>query len=148
MKLAPDQMPLAAAADHLAQALASCRRVVVLSGAGLSTASGIGDYRDAQGVYKRPPPITISRFLASHGARQRYWARSLFGWPSFNAALPNAGHRALAELQRACRNRDGSNFSVITQNVDELHQDAGHVNSWTRTSQGSTCRPASVVGGS
>lgn len=100
--------------------------MLVLSGAGLSTASGIGDYRDAQGVYKRPPPITISRFLGSHAARQRYWARSLFGWPAFNAAQPNAGHRALARLQEACQNRGEPGFAVITQNVDELHQSAGH----------------------
>lgn len=94
--------------------------LLVIAGAGLSTASGIGDYRDREGAYKRPPPVTVQAFLGSHAARQRYWARSLYGWPSFAAARPNAAHHALAALEA-----EGWLSSVITQNVDGLHQAAG-----------------------
>lgn len=108
-------------AAELACGLAGTRgRLLVLAGAGLSTASGIGDYRDASGAYKRPPPVTVQTFMASHGARQRYWARSLFGWPSFAAARPNRAHRALAALEAA-----GWLAGTITQNVDGLQQEAG-----------------------
>lgn len=111
------------AAAELARALAASRgQLLVLAGAGLSTASGIGDYRDADGAYKRPPPVTVQTFMASHGARQRYWARSLFGWPSFEAARPNRAHQALAALESA-----GWLTGTITQNVDGLQQAAGAV---------------------
>ncbi len=79
--------------------IASHPKLLVLSGAGLSTESGIGDYRDSEGVYKRRPPMTISEFVGSNAARQRYWARSLFGWPPFAAARPNPGHYSLSSLQ-------------------------------------------------
>ncbi|MFK7914347.1 MAG: NAD-dependent protein deacetylase [Pseudomonadales bacterium] len=95
--------------------------LLLLTGAGVSTASGIGDYRDNDGQYKRPPPVTIAQFLANHQSRQRYWARSLFGWPAFSAAQPNAAHSALAQLQT-----QGYADHLVTQNVDGLHQRAGH----------------------
>jgi NAD-dependent SIR2 family protein deacetylase len=95
--------------------------LLVLTGAGLSTASGIGDYRDESGAWKRRPPVELRDFLHSDHARRRYWSRSLFGWPHFAAAQPNAGHTALARLDRA-----GRLAGAITQNVDGLHSRAGH----------------------
>lgn len=108
------------AAGKLAEWCRGRRRLVVLSGAGCSTESGIPDYRDAAGGWKRRPPVQIRDFLASPLARQRYWARSLAGWPQFSAARPNGAHRALAQLEAAGRLRH-----LITQNVDGLHQKAG-----------------------
>ncbi len=105
----------------LAEAIERCEgALVAVTGAGLSTASGIGDYRDRDGNYKRPPPVTIAAFKASHAARQRYWARSLYGWPAFAAARPNRAHAALAVLEQT-----GLLTHTITQNVDGLHQAAG-----------------------
>lgn len=109
-----------AAADALARALAPARRVVALTGAGVSTASGIPDYRDERGAWKRRPPVVLADFLAHDATRRRYWARSLVGWPAFDAAAPNAAHAALARLEAA-----GVVADVITQNVDGLHQRAG-----------------------
>ncbi|MEV7543928.1 NAD-dependent protein deacetylase [Streptomyces sp. NPDC089915] len=94
--------------------------VLVLSGAGLSTESGIPDYRGEGGSLSRHTPMTYQDFTASAGARQRYWARGHLGWRSFGRALPNAGHRAVAAF-----GRHGLLSGVITQNVDGLHQAAG-----------------------
>lgn len=95
-------------------------RLFVLTGAGLSTASGIPDYRDADGQWKRPPPVMLKDFLDSPAVRQRYWARSMLGWPQMAAAAPNAGHAAMAALQAA-----GKVERLVTQNVDGLHRRAG-----------------------
>ncbi|TQR85429.1 NAD-dependent deacetylase [Mycobacterium hodleri] len=94
------------------------RRLAVLTGAGLSTDSGIPDYRGPDS----PPsnPMTIRQFTSDPAFRQRYWARNHVGWRHMHATLPNAGHRALAALERA-----GVVTSVITQNVDLLHTKAG-----------------------
>jgi NAD-dependent SIR2 family protein deacetylase len=94
--------------------------VVVLSGAGLSTESGIPDYRGESGRSRRAEPMTYQTFIGSPAARRRYWARSHLGWRHIAGALPNAGHRAVAELQRR-----GLIAGIITQNVDGLHQAAG-----------------------
>ncbi|MFD8146807.1 NAD-dependent protein deacetylase [Streptomyces sp. NPDC059708] len=94
--------------------------VLVLSGAGLSTESGIPDYRGEGGSLSRHTPMTYQDFTASAGARQRYWARGHLGWRTFGRALPNAGHRAVAAF-----GRHGMLSGVITQNVDGLHQAAG-----------------------
>ncbi|MFF1508497.1 NAD-dependent protein deacetylase [Streptomyces sp. NPDC058326] len=94
--------------------------VLVLSGAGLSTESGIPDYRGAGGSLTRHTPMTYQEFTADAGARRRYWARSHLGWRTFGRARPNAGHRAVAAL-----GRHGLLSGVITQNVDGLHQAAG-----------------------
>ncbi|NEK57714.1 NAD-dependent protein deacetylase [Geodermatophilus sabuli] len=94
--------------------------VVVLSGAGLSTDSGIPDYRGATGSLRRHTPMTYQTFLRDPRGRHRYWARSFVGWRQIRAARPNAGHRAVAELQQA-----GLVTGVVTQNVDGLHQAAG-----------------------
>jgi NAD-dependent SIR2 family protein deacetylase len=94
--------------------------VVVLSGAGLSTDSGIPDYRGATGSLRRHTPMTYQTFTRDPRGRHRYWARSFVGWPQIRDARPNAGHAAVADLQRA-----GLLAGVITQNVDGLHQAAG-----------------------
>ncbi|HET7622145.1 MAG TPA: NAD-dependent protein deacetylase [Gemmatimonadaceae bacterium] len=93
--------------------------VVVLSGAGISTESGIPDYRGPEGK-QRVTPMMYQEFVGAAANRQRYWARSFVGWRRFAAAEPNAGHYAVAELQHA-----GLLNAIITQNVDGLHQRAG-----------------------
>lgn len=92
----------------------------VLTGAGLSTGSGIPAYRDRQGQWQHPRPVLHQDFMRSHAVRQRYWARSYVGWPRMGQAAPNPGHGALAGL--AAR---GHVSQLITQNVDGLHQKAG-----------------------
>ncbi|MCG8969521.1 MULTISPECIES: NAD-dependent protein deacetylase [Streptomyces] len=94
--------------------------VLVLSGAGISTESGIPDYRGEGGSLSRHTPMTYQDFTGSARARRRYWARSHLGWRTFGRALPNAGHRAVAAF-----GRHGLLSGVITQNVDGLHQAAG-----------------------
>src|SRR6478752_4746327 len=100
--------------DRAAELLAS-RRFAVLTGAGVSTDSGIPDYR-GEGAPKRTP-MTFQQFLADDGFRKRYWAGSHLGYRRFKAARPNDGHRALARLEAT-----GGANGVITQNVDGLHK--------------------------
>ncbi|WP_099047589.1 NAD-dependent protein deacetylase [Cupriavidus pauculus] len=95
-------------------------RLFVLTGAGISTDSGIPGYRDEQGRWQRSAPMTISAFMSGHAARQRYWARSMVGWPVAAAAQPNVSHRVVARLGDA-----GRVSALVTQNVDGLHQRAG-----------------------
>jgi NAD-dependent SIR2 family protein deacetylase len=104
----------------LPQFVAAHRRLFVLTGAGCSTDSGIPDYRDANGGWKRPQPVTYQAFVGDVATRQRYWARSLVGWRRFGRAEPNAAHHALARLER-----QGKLTLLLTQNVDRLHQAAG-----------------------
>ena len=94
--------------------------VLILSGAGLSTESGIPDYRGPTGLARRATPMTYQTFTGSAEARRRYWARSYLGWRHMARAAPNHGHRAVAELGRL-----GLLAGIITQNVDGLHQAAG-----------------------
>ncbi|GIE92861.1 NAD-dependent protein deacetylase [Paractinoplanes rishiriensis] len=94
--------------------------VVVLSGAGLSTDSGIPDYRGPSGSARRSTPMTYQTFTRDPVARRRYWARSHLGWRTIGEAQPNDGHRAVARFQQA-----GLLRGIITQNVDGLHQAAG-----------------------
>jgi NAD-dependent SIR2 family protein deacetylase len=94
--------------------------VVVLSGAGLSTESGIPDYRGPSGVSRRSSPMTYQTFTGDPAARRRYWARSHVGWRTVARAVPNAGHHAVAHLQQR-----GLLAGVVTQNVDGLHQAGG-----------------------
>jgi len=94
--------------------------LAVLTGAGISTESGIPDYRGVTGRARPATPMTYQEFAGSAAARQRYWARSHLGWRRIGQARPNAGHRAVADLERA-----GLITHVITQNVDGLHQAAG-----------------------
>jgi len=100
--------------------VAAHRRLFVLTGAGCSTASGIPDYRDEQGAWKRTPPVTWQAFTGDPATYRRYWARSHVGWPGFSASRPNAAHAALAALER-----HGALTALVTQNVDGLHQRAG-----------------------
>ncbi|QNE73505.1 NAD-dependent protein deacetylase [Streptomyces finlayi] len=94
--------------------------VLVLSGAGISTESGIPDYRGEGGSLNRHTPMTYQEFTADAQARRRYWARSHLGWRTFGRASPNEGHRAVSAF-----GRHGLLSGVITQNVDGLHQAAG-----------------------
>jgi len=109
--------------ERLIDFLASHRSVFVLTGAGISTGSGIGDYRDEAGQWKRRAPVQHDAFVRSANARRRYWSRSMVGWPHFAAARPNHAHWALARLQQA-----GRIAHTVTQNVDGLHSLAGHRN--------------------
>ncbi len=95
-------------------------RLLVLTGAGCSTNSGIPDYRDDAGQWKRKPPVRHQEFVADPAVRARYWARSMIGWTHMGTAQPNAAHRALADLEHG-----GSLVQLVTQNVDGLHQKAG-----------------------
>jgi NAD-dependent SIR2 family protein deacetylase len=96
------------------------QRLFVLTGAGCSTNSGIPDYRDAAGNWKRQQPVTYQAFMGNEATRRRYWARSLIGWRRFGRARPNSAHLALARLEAM-----GRSELVLTQNVDRLHQAAG-----------------------
>ena len=96
------------------------RAFTVLTGAGISTSSGIPDYRDGEGVRRGRQPMMFQEFLNAPEARRRYWARAMLGWPRVRAAQPNAAHEALAQLQEYDLIQ-----GVITQNVDTLHDQAG-----------------------
>jgi NAD-dependent SIR2 family protein deacetylase len=108
-------LSVAALADWLAPG-----DVVVLTGAGVSTDSGIPAYRNEDGQWKQSPPMQFRDFVGSLSARQRYWARSMVGWARMAQAQPNDAHRALAEMERR-----GMLRLLITQNVDGLHSAAG-----------------------
>jgi NAD-dependent SIR2 family protein deacetylase len=96
------------------------RRLAVLTGAGVSTGSGIPDYRDEQGDWKRARPVEFRPFMTDPKVRRRYWARSTIGWPIVQRARPNGAHHALARMEKSGRVR-----LLITQNVDGLHAAAG-----------------------
>lgn len=96
------------------------QRLLVLTGAGVSTDSGIPDYRDVLGQWKRNPPVQHEDFLSQLPTRQRYWARALAGFPVMQQAQPSSAHSALAGLEQ-----QGRVHHLITQNVDRLHQKAG-----------------------
>jgi NAD-dependent SIR2 family protein deacetylase len=105
--------------DALVDVLVRARDVLVLTGAGISTDSGIPDYRGPDGT-RRVAPVQYREFVQSADAQRRYWARAFVGWRRFATVEPNAGHRAIARLQSA-----GALGTLITQNVDGLHQAAG-----------------------
>ncbi|ANJ56823.1 NAD-dependent protein deacetylase [Pseudomonas silesiensis] len=105
--------------DRLQQLMAD-RPFAVLTGAGISTPSGIPDYRDNQGVRRGRSPMMYQEFLSAPESRRRYWARAMLGWPRVRQARPNEAHEALSSLQSA-RQIGG----LITQNVDTLHDQAG-----------------------
>jgi NAD-dependent SIR2 family protein deacetylase len=110
-------------AAQLADFIARHPRLFVLTGAGCSTGSGIPDYRDLEGGWKRRPPVTLQAFVGDAKTRSRYWARSLVGWRRFGRATPNETHAALAALEH-----EGRVEVLLTQNVDGLHQAAGSRN--------------------
>lgn len=111
---------MTANAESLGAFLKDRESVAVVSGAGVSTASGIPDYRDRNGDWKHTQPMQFGEFVGSADARRRYWARSYIGWQRFSRAEPNTAHRVLASLESA-----GKVDTLITQNVDRLHQAAG-----------------------
>lgn len=112
--------PLQQLGDELNAFMTRHPRLFVLSGAGISADSGIPDYRDHQGNWKRPPPVDHRDFVTQHSCRQRFWARSLVGWPLMAQARPNTAHLGLVELERRQQIE-----LLVTQNVDGLHQRAG-----------------------
>ncbi|APV41962.1 NAD-dependent deacetylase [Pseudomonas frederiksbergensis] len=105
--------------DRLQQLMAD-QPFVVLTGAGISTPSGIPDYRDNQGVRRGRQPMMYQEFLSAPESRRRYWARAMLGWPRVRQAQPNVAHEALASLQSSQQIS-----GLITQNVDTLHDQAG-----------------------
>ncbi len=120
----PDTTPPASRLQQLSDKLGFFMqqhpRLFVLSGAGISADSGIPDYRDHQGNWKRPPPVDHRDFVSSHSCRQRFWGRSLVGWPLMDRARPNDAHLGLAALELRQQIE-----LLVTQNVDGLHQRAG-----------------------
>jgi NAD-dependent SIR2 family protein deacetylase len=106
--------------DCLSEFIERHSRLFILTGAGCSTESGIPDYRNAEGSWKRTAPVMFQAFMGDAAIRRRYWARSLVGWRRLRAARPNDAHRALARLQQQDRIE-----CLVTQNVDRLHQAAG-----------------------
>jgi NAD-dependent SIR2 family protein deacetylase len=110
----------AAVDDRLHRWITRHRRVFALTGAGCSTASGIPDYRDDRGEWKRRPPVMIQAFRTDDAVYRRYWARAYVGWPRLDTAAPNDAHRAFAAWEAA-----GTLLQLVTQNVDGLHQRAG-----------------------
>ncbi len=113
-------MPRSRDIDQIQSFIDEHPRLFVLTGAGVSTGSGIPGYRDEDGNWKRPAPVQYRDFVDKHLTRQRYWARSLVGWPWFEQARPNRCHQALAQWES-----DGRISQLVTQNVDRLHQAAG-----------------------
>jgi len=106
--------------NPLAEFIQRHSRLFVLTGAGCSTDSGIPDYRDENGDWKRARPVLFQAFVGDLHTRRRYWARSMVGWRRFGHAHPNDAHRALARLEQ-----QGRTEVLVTQNVDGLHQSAG-----------------------
>lgn len=106
--------------DALASAIASASRIVVLTGAGISTESGIPDYRSPGGVWTTQNPIQFDDFLQSESARRTDWERRFALWDQLQETEPNAGHAALTRLYNA-----GKLATLITQNIDGLHQKSG-----------------------
>ncbi|MBL37303.1 MAG: NAD-dependent deacetylase [Xanthomonadales bacterium] len=121
LRTAPGVHARAGSVEELARFLADHRRIVVLTGAGCSTGSGIPAYRDESGRWRRRQPIFYQDFLADQVMRRRYWARSFFGWKVMQRAAPGPTHSALATLAGL-----GRVSGLVTQNVDGLHQRAGH----------------------
>ena len=117
-QLAPEQR-----ATQLAEFLAHPEPLLVLTGAGISTASGIPEYRDDKGNWKHAKPVQFREFMDSDFVYRRYWARSSVGWRTMGSAHPNSAHDALVTLERNNRME-----SLITQNVDRLHDRAGSSN--------------------
>ncbi|MGB5326351.1 MAG: NAD-dependent protein deacetylase [Pseudomonadales bacterium] len=105
----------------LIQFIERAQRLFVLTGAGISAASGIATYRDDAGTWQSGTPTQHQQFINDEYQRRRYWARSMLGWPVVSRAQPNGAHFALAALEQK-----GKLTTLVTQNVDRLHQRAGH----------------------
>jgi NAD-dependent deacetylase len=113
-------VPPASAEARLAEYLRASRKALIFTGAGVSTASGIPDFRGPQGVWTRRKPVYFQDFMTSEAARIEHWDYKLEGWDGFRAAQPNAVHHAVVRLEKA-----GKVLSVVTQNIDGLHALAG-----------------------
>lgn len=109
--------------NQLAELIRSSQNVTLLTGAGISVASGLPVYRDANGNWVHSKPVEGPAFRADEKIRQRYWCRSFFGWPAFSQATPNAVHHDINWIRE-----NHGDSTVITQNVDGLHQQCGHNN--------------------
>lgn len=105
---------------RLADLLRAARRMLVFTGAGISTGSGIADYRGPDGIWKTRQPVEFADFMRRREARIEYWAQKLEWWPGIRNAEPNETHRAIVRLERA-----GKVALVVTQNIDGLHRKAG-----------------------
>src|SRR4249919_504192 len=114
----PDRTVMSAM--DLSDYLRDCERALAFSGAGISTGSGIPDFRGPQGVWRTRRPVYYEDFLSSQEARIEYWEYKLEAWPTMRDARPNAVHRAIVDLHRAKKL-----LAVVTQNIDGLHQMAG-----------------------
>lgn len=117
----PWELAKGGAVEQLQQWLAQARQILVFTGAGLSTGSGIADFRGPQGVWKRRQPVYFDDFLANEASRIEHWTYKLEGYESFCQARPNAAHRALYRLEQR-----GQLLVLVTQNIDGLHHQAGH----------------------
>jgi NAD-dependent deacetylase len=106
--------------EKLVGLLRAGQRILVFTGAGISTGSGIPDFRGPEGVWKRRQPVYYHDFMRSEAARVEHWDYKLEGWPAFRDARPNATHKAIARLEQA-----GKVLAVVTQNIDGLHARAG-----------------------
>ncbi len=106
--------------QKLAELLRQGRQILVFTGAGISTGSGIPDFRGPEGVWKRRQPVYYHDFMRSEAARVEHWDYKLEGWPAFRDAKPNTTHRAIVQLEQA-----GKLLAVVTQNIDGLHARAG-----------------------
>lgn len=109
-----------ASVEAFRELLSKSERILIFTGAGISTSSNIPDFRGPNGVWKRRSPVYFQDFVASSAARREYWDFKLEGYPAFREARPNPAHHAIVELERLGRVR-----AVVTQNVDGLHQLAG-----------------------
>lgn len=118
--LSPRGGPAGGSRRDLAQAIAKARRIVVFTGAGISTESGVPDFRSPGGVWSRMTPITFQDFVGDESRRREAWTRTFSGAARWTGARPNDGHAAVARLVA-----QGKAAAVITQNVDNLHQDSG-----------------------
>src|SRR5215471_12806306 len=105
---------------ELVQFLQNARKMLIFTGAGISTRSGVPDFRGPDGVWKRRQPVYYQDFMRSEAARIEHWDYKLEAWPAFHAARPNATHEAIVQLERA-----GKLLAVVTQNIDGLHSRAG-----------------------
>ena len=105
---------------RLTELIRGASKILIFTGAGISTGSGIPDYRGPQGVWKRRQPVYYQDFMSSHDSRVEYWDQKLEGWTSFRDARPNTTHRAIVELEQA-----GKLQLLVTQNIDGLHSAAG-----------------------
>src|SRR5512141_1524181 len=111
---------MSAADPELARFIRAGQKILAFTGAGISTGSGIPDFRGPEGVWKRRQPVYYHDFMRSEAARIEHWDFKLEGWAGFRDAEPNAVHRSLVDLERA-----GKLLALVTQNIDGLHSKAG-----------------------